>query len=459
MPEPTKPNFKEYDKCELKPFSERFEKVLTVEHDFVDGSLVVSLNAPFGSGKSTFLSMWKADLDEHPAPDRPKAIMLNAWESDYCGDPLMSVVTGLIRSVSTDEPEKAAILTEAMKDIAWFTLGLAGKAIPALAGLTGVPILAALDPLAAAEFAQDKKGERNPQKPDFVHLYEARTDSLQRLKKALHDTFGGDAPKAFVFVDELDRCRPDYAISYLETIKHVFDVNGLVFILAVDRCQLESSAKALFGSGLNFDEYFRKFVHRAFSLPPLSENGQRALVQDYVERYLVKQDRRFSRLNHGELLERILQLINALKPTPRQLQEIFRIIGHAAGSEQQSGTYNKPGFGVALVFMATLKVAKEDFYRSIGLRLGSSLAIGEFLIGLFGKESADWWICIYLTGSHYSLSADYPVPEKAYVQLKMSGDENGARSKLSGIATTFWRGSYDDVFIRVYKKIENAEML
>ncbi|GAI99518.1 unnamed protein product, partial [marine sediment metagenome] len=28
-------------------------------------------------------------------------------------------------------------------------------------------------------------------------------------------------PNILIFVDEIDRCRPDYAISYLETIKHV----------------------------------------------------------------------------------------------------------------------------------------------------------------------------------------------------------------------------------------------
>ena len=71
--------------------------------------------------------------------------------------------------------------------------------------------------------------------------------ALQKLRDTLREVFGGDSPKAFLFVDELDRCRPDYAINYLETIKHVFDVHGLVFVLAVDYEQLECSAKALFG--------------------------------------------------------------------------------------------------------------------------------------------------------------------------------------------------------------------
>lgn len=132
MSQPTQQTFEQSDKFELKSFSERLEKFLTVEHEFVEGSLVVSLNAPFGSGKSTFLSMWKADLDRQQAPDRPKAIMLNAWESDYCGDPLLSVVTGLIASVSIRDETVGEKLREAAKDLTWFTLGLANKVVSSL---------------------------------------------------------------------------------------------------------------------------------------------------------------------------------------------------------------------------------------------------------------------------------------------------------------------------------------
>jgi predicted KAP-like P-loop ATPase len=80
--------FEEYDKLGLKPFCEKLERFLMVEHDFVEGSLVISLNAPFGGGKTTFLSMWNSDLDKRREGGSaiPKAIIINAWESDYCGD-------------------------------------------------------------------------------------------------------------------------------------------------------------------------------------------------------------------------------------------------------------------------------------------------------------------------------------------------------------------------------------
>src|SRR6185369_6813478 len=97
MGDTTPITFEEYDKLGLKPFSQKLEKFLMVEHDFVEGSLVVSLDAPFGAGKTTFLSMWKSDLEKRRETEGtvPKTVMINAWESDYCGDPLLSIVNGL----------------------------------------------------------------------------------------------------------------------------------------------------------------------------------------------------------------------------------------------------------------------------------------------------------------------------------------------------------------------------
>ena len=46
------------DLLELEEFAEKLEKFIRVEQRFVPESLVISLNAGFGAGKSTFLKMW-----------------------------------------------------------------------------------------------------------------------------------------------------------------------------------------------------------------------------------------------------------------------------------------------------------------------------------------------------------------------------------------------------------------
>ena len=72
----------------------------------------------------------------------------------------------------------------------------------------------------------------------------------------------------FFFVDEMDRCRPDFALELLEHIKHLFDVPGIVFILAVDPGKLHHSIKSLYGQGMDARGYLRRFIQLEYELPP-----------------------------------------------------------------------------------------------------------------------------------------------------------------------------------------------
>ena len=69
------------------------------------------------------------------------------------------------------------------------------------------------------------------------------------------------------FVDELDRCRPTYTVELLERIKHFFDVEGLVFVLSLDKEQLGHSIRAVYGAGIDVDGYLRRFIDLEYRLP------------------------------------------------------------------------------------------------------------------------------------------------------------------------------------------------
>jgi KAP family P-loop domain len=85
------------DLLDLRPFTERLERFIEIERQFIEGSLVVALSSRFGSGKTTFFQMWKADLESRrEEQNTPLVISLNAWESDYYGDPLFAIISGLV---------------------------------------------------------------------------------------------------------------------------------------------------------------------------------------------------------------------------------------------------------------------------------------------------------------------------------------------------------------------------
>jgi hypothetical protein len=216
----------------------------------------------------------------------------------------------------------------------------------------------------------------------------------------LADAFGGEGIKVLVLVDELDRCRPSYAVEYLETIKHIFDIRGIAFVLAVDKNHLESSAKALFGAGLNFPEYYRKFAHRNIELPQPSDQGIDRLIRYYAETVIEIAGENFQRFTLLKIRDRvrdIAEITMVLKATPRQIREMCRLIGHLlSGSEQDRGKIFW-SLGVGSVLMATLAVVKPDLYRRLGTGTAGTEDFRE-LFGRFPEGKAEWLAQLVLTG-------------------------------------------------------------
>ena len=82
-------------------------------------------------------------------------------------------------------------------------------------------------------------------------------------------------------MDELDRCRPDYAIELLEGIKHLFGVPGVYFVVATNTIQLGESIRAVYGNGFDGQRYLKRFFDLQFSLPePSNEEFLRALFTE-----------------------------------------------------------------------------------------------------------------------------------------------------------------------------------
>ncbi len=433
----------------LKDFATRLEEFIAVEHEYIEGGLVIALSSSFGSGKSTFLNMWKHSLENRgDSTSTPLVIELNAWESDYYGDPLFAIISSLIDKV-IEEGKSAENLISAAKDFGWFATAIGNQIAVKVTGV---------DALAAGEFAEKKKGEREdaePLSPDSFSIYQDRKKAMSALKEAIQTFVHKYESQVLFLVDELDRCRPDYAISYLETIKHLFDVKGAVFLLAADRHQLECSAKTAFGADLIFDEYYRKFIHREVSLPEISNENYGNLASKYVSYFLEREGTRncYMRLETSDV-ENISELIRALKLTPRQIQEAFRILGHIFDTSEDRKGRLRWCLAAGSIMMAALKVGHSNMFARLGTQSIPPKEAFAFLETLLGDNKVNWWFTLLLTGQALNVKKNQQVEDIfKEVGLVKDGEESIHLYRFSQWRTG-WGCSNNNRFAQIHEKIE-----
>ncbi|EXS71381.1 KAP family P-loop NTPase fold protein [Sphingobium sp. Ant17] len=286
----------EGDKLDRRSEARLLERFLLNETDTLkrlgrSQSFVLALDAQYGEGKSWFLDRFAKQL----AINHPVAFV-DAWIDDANNEPLVSIMSAL------DEALQPFLKSEKVKnrlgDLTRAALPILGKAAISAGGRLaaryigdqiGKEAKAAIDAARTKrneeviEAGFDKLTEEVSEVVDsagkaLLEQYRVRQnsrrsfkDSLEKLAASIEksDVDPRQAP-IFVVVDELDRCRPDYAIALLESIKHLFDVPGVVFVIALHGRQLTASIEAVYGAKFDATAYLRRFFTRHYELRRLS---------------------------------------------------------------------------------------------------------------------------------------------------------------------------------------------
>lgn len=222
---------------------------------------VLNVNSPWGAGKSFFLERWAKSLEESHV-----CVRFNAWETDYSAEPLVA----LIACIEEQVVDRFALEDSAVgKGVINVGSTLVKKAGPLIVkGLVKKFSGVDLDDLlvSGSEEAVDDvvKSLLEDQAKTKGDVREFRVEVQRRLQQAAEDK-GLSAP-AFIFIDELDRCRPTYAIELLERIKHFFELENCRFIIASDSKQLAHSIRAVYGQGFASERYLNRFFDAEFNL-------------------------------------------------------------------------------------------------------------------------------------------------------------------------------------------------
>ncbi len=249
----------------------------------LDGPFVMALDSPFGSGKTTMVRMLMANLKGQEYP----CIYFNAWKVDYATDPLVALVSSIDR-IDPGTEQEIEKYRKHLASIKKVTTLLAKRSL--IAGVKGLTsgavdldeIVEAITSEKTADTDRDIVEEFNQERK----LLDKFRDELAEAVKLLPTTEkkpNEKKPNLVFFIDELDRCRPTFAIQLLERIKHLFDIPNIIFVLSIDKKQIEASIKAVYGTEFDAAEYLRRFFDLEYGIPIVN-------TQNYINSLITRFD-------------------------------------------------------------------------------------------------------------------------------------------------------------------------
>ena len=235
--------------------------------DEIDGNVAIALDDSWGNGKTFFVKQTQMVLQSLDSSDENLTevrecmkkclkhdtlrnylpVYYDAWSNDNDTDPILSIIFTMLRD--TDGLEQYEITDKKWWDR--FTTGL-----EVLTRSFGEPpVKAFLDSVKGKNLLEEIKKSKEADQV-LNHLF----DTL--LKKQPADT------RIVFFIDELDRCCPNFAVRLLERIKHYFLHDKVIFVVSVNMSELQHTIKRHYGNDFNADKYSRRFFDFTIPLPP-----------------------------------------------------------------------------------------------------------------------------------------------------------------------------------------------
>lgn len=251
--------------------------------NFIENSTTpytLAISADWGSGKTVFLQMLEAYLKKQEF----RCVFFNAWEADFYDSALPALI-GEVKGEIERQIKTSDYSTEKAKDLvnAFRSWETASKIVVALCKElpVGGEIIGALSQTA-------KEAWKNH---DSVEHYLEYQKALKKFKKTLGE-FASNSENGkplVILVDELDRCRPNFALDVLEKTKHIFDVKSVFFVFGLNKKELGKTIETIYGQ-IDAERYLRRFFDETMNLVNLTDSLGQAMDRIGLTDLLEKRD-------------------------------------------------------------------------------------------------------------------------------------------------------------------------
>lgn len=234
--------------------------------DSIKSNFSIAIDNDWGTGKTFFVKQVKMILDaynEHSYDyelsnleriknvidikniDLHLAVYYNAWENDNQKSPLLSLIYEIIKvaKIDTNKTDISINKEKIIKD------GLSAI-VKHFSGIDIKELLKCVE-TEAKDIFKEIKGQKS---------------TKEQVDNILNNLLLEHGERLVIFIDELDRCRPTFAVELLEQIKHYFDNDKITFVFSTNIKQLQYTIKKYYGEAFEAKRYLDKFFDLTVSL-------------------------------------------------------------------------------------------------------------------------------------------------------------------------------------------------
>lgn len=405
----------------------RFCSILDSFHECTS----IALDGAWGSGKTFFVKETKMLLDgfcnNKSLPDEIRdgfkrvlssdgnkyshvalsqnhyTVYYDAWVNDNDADPILSLIRAIVGSKQVSMP-----------------INNQRDAIKILSSVA--------DCLTGANFSDVSEAIVGDDPLECINQFEY---IHKLMEKMIHSAIGKSDTRLVIFIDELDRCKPSFAVSLLERVKHYFTDDRLTFVFSVNQDQLQHTIKSYYGNGMNGSKYLEKLFDISIPLPEAST--QRFLIQQGIRDKSYYYDKVFfAVIRYFDLgLRDILKLLQYLKITSYDL-------AHDRGKFNRTSFDDARDFG--LLYVTPILV---------GLRLHSISEYKSFIDGEFEAPFVEILLLPDICVRHHAYMAnsnEFLYNKSIHANTAIPSDKTiiDMRERLSALYHAIFRKNLDD---------------
>jgi predicted KAP-like P-loop ATPase len=348
----TKP---EDDRFGIDPFARALARAIA-EMPAPEG-VVIGVNGPWGSGKSSALNLILYHLDQSIKEGKIKVVRFSPW---WLSGTEAIAATFLDDLETAIGPSVGEVALKAFRNVARRVLRF-GKAAE-VAGNLAMPGVGAVVGGAASALENLLPGEAG----------------VEAQHQKVSDLLAGANCRFLVIIDDIDRLAPDEAIEVFKLVKSVGQLSNVIYVLAFDRQLAERLVLARFPS--EGPHYLEKIVQAAFEVPAVS-------LADIREAFLAEVNTTCTAPEGEDTVRFMNIMLEAVAPLLKSPRDLKRLIGMlqvtwpAVASEVDRADF---------IAIEALRLFTPALYRAIRDNPDKVTGIASHSVGTLGDLATEY---------------------------------------------------------------------